>query len=246
MSKPFNLADAKAGHPVATSFGQRATILKFDCNAGNLPLLGIVTDADVVARWTADGRHADATVGFVFEYNLVMAPIGTIDDKPVYPGDMITVDGISAKAQHDIPFPLDAKWPRVYPRTQMGGKELEGVYMDTNAGGDGYDDHIAVANAAIRHGIDNGYLLDPRDLEQRVSIKLPDLSPEELERIISTPPRCNNYGCVIKPVQDVERERKIMREGIKDGIGQCRNGNTPMPVDCWHESIIDGLIARVK
>lgn len=240
MSKPFNLADAKAGHPVVTRDGQPATVFKFDArNASVYKHFGMVElgTEEVPEQWNDLGASWGTR-----NNNLVMAPISTIDGLPVYPGDMITVDGMDIAVRHNEPIDwANAKWPRAYPKTQMVNDELGIAYtakIDTTVQG-----WKRVANAAIRHGIDNGYLLDPRDLEQRVSIKA---SSEELKRIISAPPRGNNYGCVIAPVRDVERERAIMRAGTETGFAWAHHDMPHVPPYPRSDAEIDDLIAKVK
>lgn len=214
MTKPFNLADAKAGHPVQTRDGQCATILKFDSTYGVYPLIGVTGPDDQFHRWTGMG-YLGLGLAMENKFDLVMAPIGTIEGKPVYPGDMITIAGGDPIAvRHDLPFPIDAKWPRQYPETRMCGDDLEVIYRGTGAG-EHNADHVAVANAAIRHGIDNGYLLDPCEL-QHISIKLPDMSMEELNRMVAA--ECNHEGklqWLDAPDSTRDRERAIMRKGLE-------------------------------
>lgn len=54
---------------------------------------------------------------------------------------------------------------KVYVTTQMSGDDMYTIYMDTSGGPDGQQDFIAVANAALRHAVDNGYLFTKVSLD---------------------------------------------------------------------------------
>lgn len=237
MTKPFNLADAKAGHPVSTRDGNIATILKFDSPNQGWPLVGVVGPLDGFCRWTSNG-YVGTGIRMENAHDLVMAPIGTIDGKPVYPGDMISAHGKTFPVRRSDEIGKDSKWPRVYPETQMTSAEIHATY--------GYHGRSceAVANAAIRHGIDNGYLLDPRETQIMAT-------PEQIEKAIqpsfvmlyklSQHLKINlseTFPMVLEKLK--ERERAILRAGIAYAWDEDKQ-----PVH-HVDRVVDELIAKVK
>lgn len=57
--KPFNLKDAKAGHPVCTRAGQDVRIICFDRKQTDLPIVALVTgnDQEGLHCYRADGTN---------------------------------------------------------------------------------------------------------------------------------------------------------------------------------------------
>lgn len=53
--------------------------------------------------------------------------------------------------------PPAPKWPE----TTISGESLERIYLDTDSGDSGYDDFIALANAAIAHALETGQVILP-------------------------------------------------------------------------------------
>lgn len=241
MSKPFNLADAKAGHPVAIANAipgaaglnntVPAKILTADLNnAWRVVVSYFHGEDERVVKFLADGTNPKGEENINTRAHLVMGPIGTIDGKPVYPGDMITLGGLAFHAPYDVPVPSEAKWPRQYPETQMPGVDLCIVYASFN--GDQYESLFAVANAAIRHGIDNGYLLDPTQAAKEISDAIATLS-DEYERRYAIAKR--------------DRERAIMRAGVDVGWNQQLPMHVPRGLACPRsDAQVDALIAKVK
>ena len=84
-TRPFCLADAKAGAPYCCRDGSAVQVFKWDCR-GRAVLAGIVSawDGDHSALWSDGGDEVDFT-----EYDLVMLPLGYIDGKPVFVGDRL-------------------------------------------------------------------------------------------------------------------------------------------------------------
>lgn len=229
--KPFNLADAKAGHPVQTRDGQPAAILKFGArNCSKYNHFGVATLLnleEVPAQWNDDGKAWSGG-----DEDLVMAPIGTIDNKPVYPGDMISVRG-------GEPFPAPygpgapmvewdrASWPVVRPVTQMTLGELHAA--ETSVPGV-RSSVYAVANAAIAHGIEHGYLIDVaviNPLEQLVG----GANPAETVSIAMA---------YLDGAVSQERLRAIFVAGITRGYKDGADHRVRGPDE------IDQLIAQVK
>lgn len=170
--KPFNLEQALAGAPVTLcgkgKESRQVRILATDLT-GNFPVAfsypGFRTGSDLVATSTKDGLSL-----FTPDHNagskLVMAPCGTLAGREVWPGDKL----LSAnKAAYMIVQPKHRQadidghvWPTTYPTVQWSADELMVAYK-----GDDGNDPVGVVkltenigNAAIRHGIDHGYLYD--------------------------------------------------------------------------------------
>ena len=149
----FNLEHAKAGAPVQLEDGTEACIIKFDARNPVLPLVVLVGAQDQPMLATNLG-YIDA-----LDHHLAMAPMGYCEGKPVHVGDiLVTPNGMLANI-----FPYDDRrdwagytWPRKYPETRR--------FFDR------YD--AAIANEAIKHGIDNGYLLDPNAQESVIHPQL--------------------------------------------------------------------------
>lgn len=169
--KPFNLEHAKAGAPVALEDGTEATIIKFDGRNEACPLVVLVGDRD--------RPHLASTEGYVYPdtKQLVMRPVGTLEGREVYHGDRL--DHRSPGSGSIVQLKINAGqpymdftdgvfnalyWscPAAYPVTRMTDEELDQAAHNHHG-------HLGqVANAAIRHGIDNGYLLDA---EGRTDVK---------------------------------------------------------------------------
>lgn len=162
MTKPFNLADAKLGHPVQTVSGRAAILLKFDGRQPGYPIIGVHGDEDSLADWSETGFFGNLVRD---DLNLVMAPLGQVDDRDVYPGDMLCFNGevATSPVPYGVPFRADEwKWPHSYPVTRMSAGDIQRCYLDVPAGISSY---FAAANEAIKHGIDNCYLFDAREFD---------------------------------------------------------------------------------
>jgi hypothetical protein len=165
FSKSFNAEHAKAGAPYCCSDGKEATVLKWDARWNEFPIIGVIGTDDRMTSWTSSGRyHSDANDS---QTDLVMLPLGMIDGKPVFVGDPF-IDGMgnNAVAQANYKNFAGSKWPpaaKAYPVTQMPQIHLVQIHQDIlNAPGPGGGRHAAavgVANAALRHAVDNGYLV---------------------------------------------------------------------------------------
>lgn len=167
FSRPFNLADAKAGHPIQTVAGDRAEVFKYDhAEFANFPLVGVINHTRL-CYWTEAGAGA-LGVGDSYQDNLVMAPIGTIDGKPVFIGDELVYisSGRTTFVEPDDKNFSHCRWPALtpaYPVTLMTDDDLVSNY---NGGGPvshkrEYQEWRRIANAALRHAIDAGQLVLP-------------------------------------------------------------------------------------
>lgn len=159
-TKPFNAEQAKAGAPYRCRDGQEATVLKWDSRQNQYPLHGVCGDADMPSSWTLAGTYYDH--GELDGYDLVMLPLGYTDGKPVFVGDEL-VDPSGATF---TPGPRDSghlagcRWPapeKQYPVTQLTAAELLQIIADVKGKGGFAGEARHIANAALRHAIDNGY-----------------------------------------------------------------------------------------
>lgn len=168
-TRPFDLAAAKAGAPYACRNGMEATVFIWDRRGVEVhSIAGVLGASDEPTSWTKSGNYSD---GNESGWDLVMLPLGEIDGKPVFTGDEFEVNCLAhpdewkrckAEPTWAGTWNDDGKWFRwpapakVYPETQMTGKELWNVYFKNDGNSEG--SYVAVANAALRHAIDSGQL----------------------------------------------------------------------------------------
>lgn len=206
-SKPFDLGAAKAGAPFCGANGEAVRVLIWDRKHPTHPILAIEEDGDQEAvAFAKDGSTAHNYDSIVRQ--LVMLPLGLIDDKPVFVGDEIelklfsNLEGgspwkrVKAEAGWAGTWKDDGEWarwpapPKVYPETRMTTDYLfesarvsltEGTLRD-------------IANAALRHAVDAGQVfplpfdsimhrmdLSPDAIDKQIGAKLVELgwlSPE--------------------------------------------------------------------
>lgn len=103
-SKPFNLAQAKAGAPVQLRKGISARIVCFDKKGVvNYPLLALVMDGsgtrESVLEISNSGHYSNSQQS---DYDLVMAPFGMVEGKPVFMDDVLEFRTHSANAWHVV------------------------------------------------------------------------------------------------------------------------------------------------
>lgn len=163
FSRPFNLEHARAGAPFGCRDGRVATILKWDGRRPGEPLIGHQGEDDIPASWAVDGAYSQEHESDV---DLLMLPLGMLDGKPVFTGDAIEdgpgdwTPGIAHPANRNF---TNCRWPappRVYPVTLMAAAELDSASADTEG-------LRRVANAALRHAVDAGQLIEPGDRAAR-------------------------------------------------------------------------------
>jgi hypothetical protein len=177
--KPFNLEHARAGAPFCCANGDEVEVLKWD-RKHTLCIVGLSRQDAAVRTWRADGSYVDANSN---EFPLVMTPLGYIDGKPVFTGDEIELKCFAGmngddnwkrvKAEPDWKGTWNddgqnARWPapaKRYPVTQMTDQQIEQSLIKGDCPGpvsyNGADAGRRVANAALRHAVDHGYLIDP-------------------------------------------------------------------------------------
>lgn len=218
FSRPFNILDAKAGAPYCCRDGRTAQVLKWDRNVSDYPMMGVVGKSDDPRTWTATGSATYGAHGEEYDCDLVMLPLGFIDGKPVFMGDELITrfgDKFVVEAKHIGDLDEENTWPPSYPVTQMRLEDFDAAIIAS-----GSKECIsasaacAIANAALRHAIDNGYLLDPREMPQTISIKA---SPEDVQRIMSgdTGRESIQYVPTNDPARDVERDLAIAEAAAK-------------------------------
>lgn len=162
--KPFNITHAAAGAPVRLSDGtENMRVICTDRKGcGSVVALLQGTTWEYLCYFSEAGEYMGGEKDMRGRgVRLVMAPFGTVQDREVYCDDVLCDE--SGKEFDIVPdhYPIPAgtgwTWPRAYPTTRMTGRDLYAEVF-TPCKGDEYDASVAVANAAIRHGIDNGYL----------------------------------------------------------------------------------------
>lgn len=203
MTKPFNLEHARAGAPVQTDNGHPARIVAFDretiCDTQLVVLILFPDGGEAVRTANPFGR---------IQHNetLVMAPLATIDGREVYTGDVLCYKHGVGRVHMEV-RPGDAAeinrpdmffWPDpVYPETKMTAQELhvaafgDGAIAFYATPPDTPSSLAKVANAAIEHGIQNGYLYDAARVD-KLLIKLlaqasvpPSLTPIPAEHFLN-------------------------------------------------------------
>lgn len=160
-SKLFNIEHAKAGAPFGMACGWNVQIFKWDGRGPCGPIIGCFGSDDRPASWHETGE-------FSVQQNprlaLVMLPLGYIDGQPVFAGDEVEDQGpdrwhLGTVQPKDRDF-TTARWPvptTNYPVTQLCQAELYEYVCKADI----RFSFVAAANAALRHAVDNGYLVIP-------------------------------------------------------------------------------------
>lgn len=153
-TRPFNVEHAKAGAPYAMRNGVEVTILKWNGKRNGAELVGIYGDYDSPSYWPIDGH------GSFGVYDLVMTPLGYVEGKPVFTGDILISGGdeIEISPQERV-FDF-MRWPDPkpnYPETNFTDFELSEIYNPDNLQFVGLFNAVRrIANAAIKRAIDDG------------------------------------------------------------------------------------------
>ncbi|MCY0910908.1 hypothetical protein [Massilia antarctica] len=168
-TRPFSLEHARAGAPYRCRDTQEATVYKWDGRDTKYPLVGCIGANDQPVSWRANGQRAG---GVECTLDLVMTPLGFIDGKPVFVGDVL----IDPSGTPFVPGPSNSGhlagciWPAsapVYPETSVSYQELSLVALNANSTplyASASQLH-AIANAAIRRVIDDGQVVRKDDHE---------------------------------------------------------------------------------
>lgn len=210
-TRPFSAEHAKAGAPYCCRDGSEATVLKWDGRSERYPLLGVVTDRDELTTWSKDGAHH---VDNSSRLDLVMTPLGFIDGKPVFVGDIIkSPDCKPTPAEVWMRFGPGSEWcwpapAKVYPATAMSEGEIISSYY---GGGpvNGHQEETAaffrIANAALRHAIDAGQVIIKEDHEAALNRLGESLRPVADVMSVDVS-RHERDMAIAKAVRDASRE----------------------------------------
>lgn len=179
FSKPFDQAAARAGAPFCCRDGRPADILKWDGRRPGEPLIGFQSDSDIPASWAADGAYETGCEG---DIDLIMLPLGLIDGKPVFVGDVfLWRGGELTTAMPDMAGGdwSNSRWPlpaKVYP-TYTGDLDALRHAYNKSMGSTVNGAMEQVANSALRHAIDAGQVVqvpqgtDERDRKLAVAVR---------------------------------------------------------------------------
>jgi hypothetical protein len=173
FSKPFDQAAARAGAPFCCRDGRSADILKWDGRRPGEPLIGFQSDSDIPASWTAGGAYETGSEG---DIDLVMLPLGLIDGEPVFVGDtFLWHDGTPKVATAEM---AGGDWGRcAWPAPANVYPTFTQKDIDTLDGWSGHNWQVNFANAALRHAIDAGQVVqvpqgtDERDRKLAVAVR---------------------------------------------------------------------------
>lgn len=172
FTRPFSMADAKAGAPYCCVNGDEATAIKWDCRDLEFPIAGVMGDYDNINEWDKYGR---TNKGLTDEFCLVMLPLGMIDGKPVFMGDLVTSPDCKGNISADLGMTFGTatsswRWPapaKVYPVTGMTNKDMADAVGERNwpSAPSLYDRARLLINAALRHALDSGAIVTKEDHE---------------------------------------------------------------------------------
>lgn len=153
FSKPFNANHARAGALYCCRDGTEATVLKWD-GRGKYPIIGVASDIDKQAIWMQDGHILDNANR---DYDLVMLPLGMVDGRPVFMGDIVEhrVQGIwyPITAAPNLRNPWNVaslRWPapeKVYQVTGMSRHQMEAAYIKEISGKPSHSSDCATSSS---------------------------------------------------------------------------------------------------
>lgn len=185
-TRPFNLDHAMAGAPISTAERGPARFVAYSEEADVSCCVVVLDYRGIVGTRRKSGR-VNETDAVDNPFDLVMVPLGYIDDRPVFVGDKFLWP-VSHEPRIASPDMAGGdwsacRWPapaKVYPETRMTEKErwgsiraagIENFNIGTGrAEGDEYLKHTpaditaAIANAALRHAIDAGQVVPVADV----------------------------------------------------------------------------------
>lgn len=170
-SQPINLAHVQAGAPIRTRNEDAAEFVAFVKNAIKSEQLVVMVQGRIETRFET-GLHYDDHYSL---NDVVMAPLGWVDAKPVYTGDHLVPISDPSTDQKFYAGPKDRgpftgwRWPEpeltmVYPVTAC---PVDVLAMKHNSYQTFSKSLQAVANAAIKHAIDSGQVVLPGDRDAR-------------------------------------------------------------------------------
>lgn len=223
-TRPFNLEHAKAGAPYCLRSGVEVTVLKWDARNPSFPLIGFFGPQDSSHCWTKEGAQVSGDVESPCD--LVMLPLGEIDGKPVFVGDELrdrwnnTIRAFVGMGSN----PAHWFWPapaRQYPVTGMDSDELREAWDSADNKGS-IDTARVIANAALRHAIDNDHLFTKEDKDEAYNTGM-------------------NEGMRFCAEQAKARERKIAAAAYRAALE-----GRGITVTFENADYLDAIIAEVK
>lgn len=178
--RPFNAHDAHNGAPYSTRSGKPADILLWTARDPLYPIVGVVGDDDVPMRWRADGGFG-ASAGKQYAEDLVMTPLGMVDDKPFFCGDVL-LSAIGSKFKAE-PRDQDGavhlwRWPAPevvkpeYTASTISDAALHDAWGRAHMGRQTisfrFDGGIAraVADASLRHALETQAVVPMADVQE--------------------------------------------------------------------------------
>lgn len=222
-TRPFNLEHARAGAPFSCANGEEVEILKWDRKHTQC-IVGLARQDVAIRTWRADGTYNDPNST---AYPLVMLPLGFVEGKPVFVGDvLIDPNGTFGDDEAFTAGPTmrqghlgHCTWPKpapVYPETLMMPDELAIAYNSEQKDNKpaGFARSLrAVANAAIARAIEDGQVVTAEEANQRVVDSLikaggRNLVPEEMLDMVAK--AVAEQACGLTFVLDEARRRNII------------------------------------
>lgn len=160
--REFYLSAAKSGHPLVTRDGRPAKFIAHVPDVFDNHKL-IVQIADEVVLYRENGWNGQST------WELFLAPLGCIDNKPVFAGDTLyninteKLGEIHASISKDV-LEKSYKWPKqkLVVTTQMSKAEIEQAAFSTEIG----KQWEGLCNAAIARSIADGDVIPTSVVEE--------------------------------------------------------------------------------
>lgn len=161
--REFNLEHAKAGAPVIQKDGVMVEIIKFNAkNDRPLVIIKSLVDEDIVSQRRLDGKSYSEVSQ---ESDLVMAPLGYIDGKPVFTGDrIISPGGGEYKAPSDLYDFHGFEWPKPrvkYPKSALTAESMLYIHLKTKSDASPDNALKLAADIGIQLAIERGDVLLP-------------------------------------------------------------------------------------
>jgi hypothetical protein len=164
-TRPFNLADAKAGAPYSYTDGEKAEIIKWN-RPVEVSLVCLRGESQHVTEHYKSGAAYHLSVP-----DLVMTPVGYIDGRPVFVGDEYEFEGRRYCAVPDGEGGFEGcRWPEPAKRYPTFACDLDRLRAAYNSvlGSTVNGALECVANAALHHAIDSHQVV-PLDQHREIS-----------------------------------------------------------------------------
>lgn len=216
-TRPFNIEHAKAGAPIETRHGKKAYFVAHAPEAASHSRIIVRFASGEIGTRRESGKHYEG--GEQVPGDLVMAPLGHIEGKPVFVGDKIEdggPDGWTYGEAHpgNRNF-TGCRWPapaKVYPETSMRHEAMFEVYAGVGRSL-GYKEIFAessglatVANAALRHAIDANQVVPISEAKPGIRPHNPYTGALRDPRDIESDPMGVLITCPGEPIRATERD----------------------------------------